>query len=76
MEDELGRRKKTWMKQNKKWLSKWNIKLHECPNTKKGIKIFVTEKFRIAMWTNHNGHKKDYYIKEFNPNCNHGEKTY
>jgi hypothetical protein len=23
---------------NKKWLSKWNIKLHECPNTKEEIK--------------------------------------
>ena len=56
VEEELGRRRKTWMKQNKKWLSKWNIKLHECPSTKKEIKNFVTEKFRIAMWTNHNGH--------------------
>ena len=28
------------------------------------------------MWTNHNGRKKDYYIKEFNRNCDHGEKTY
>ena len=56
---------------------RWNIKLHECPNyTKKEIKKIVTEKFRIAMWTNHNGSKKDYYIKEFNPNCDHSEKTY
>ena len=38
MEEEIGCRKKTWMKQNKKWLSKWNIKLHECPNIKKEIK--------------------------------------
>ena len=36
--EELDHRKKTWMKQNKKWLSKWNIKLHECPNTKEEIK--------------------------------------
>ena len=28
------------------------------------------------MWTNHKGHKKDHYIKEFNPNCDHGEKAY
>lgn len=39
VELELRRRKiKTWMKRNKKWLSKWNIKLHECPNIKKEIK--------------------------------------
>ena len=52
-------RKKTWMKQNKKRLSKWNIKLHECPNTKEEIKKFVNEKFRTSMWTNHIGRKKN-----------------
>ena len=76
MEEELDRRKKTWMKQNKKWLSKWNIKLHECPNIKEEIKTFVIEKFRTAMWTNHSERKKTYYIKEFNPNCDHGEEPY
>ena len=76
MEKELDSKKKTWMKQNKKWLSKWNINLHECPNTKEEIKKFVNEKFRTGMWTNHSGHKKSYYIKEFNPNCDHSEKTY
>ena len=76
MKEELDRRKKTWMKQNKKWLSKWNTKLHECPNTKKDIKKFVIERFRTAMWTNHIGRKKTHYIKECNPNCDHGEKTY
>jgi hypothetical protein len=53
------------------WLSKWNIKLHECPSTKEEIKKFMNEKFRTAMWTNHNGRKKEYCIKEFNPNCDH-----
>ena len=76
MEEELERKKNTWMKKNKTWLNKWNIKLHECPNTKEEIKRFVIEKFRIAMWINHSGHKKTYYIKEFNPNCDHSEKTY
>lgn len=76
MEEELDRRKKTWMKQNKKWLSKWNIKLHECSSTNEEIKKVVMEKFSTAMWTNHNGRKKTYYIKEFNPNCDHGEKIY
>lgn len=76
MEKELERRKKTWMKQNKKWLSKWNITLHEHPNTKEEIKTFVIEKFRTTMLTNHNGRKNAYYIREFNPNCDHGKKTY
>jgi hypothetical protein len=58
MEEELDRRKKTWMKKNKKWSSKWNIKLHECLNTKEEIKKFMDEKFRTAMWTNHSGRKK------------------
>jgi hypothetical protein len=76
MEEELGHKKKTWMKRNKKWLSKWNIKLHECPNTKEEIKNSVNEKFRTAMWTNNSGCKKTYYIKKFNHNCDHSEKTY
>lgn len=58
------------MKQNIKWLNKWNIKLHDCPNTNKEIKKFVIEKFQIAMWNNHIGRKKAYYIKEFNPSEN------
>jgi hypothetical protein len=41
MEEELDRRNKNWMKENKMWLSKCNIKLHECPNTKEEIKKFV-----------------------------------
>ena len=40
------------------------------------MKKLVNEKFRTAMWTNHSGCKKTYYIKEFNPNCDHCEKTY
>ena len=28
------------------------------------------------MWTNNSGCKKAYYIKEYNPNFDHGEKTY
>lgn len=76
MEEGLNRRKKTWMKQNKKWLNKWNIQLHECLNTNGEIKKFVIEKFQTAMWTNHIGCKKAYYIKEFNPTGEHNEKAY
>lgn len=28
------------------------------------------------MWIDHSGPKKAYYIKEFNSNCDHSEKTY
>ena len=76
MEEELERKKNTWMKKNKTWLNKWNIKLHECPNTKEEIKKSTIEKFKTVMWTNHSGCKKTYYIKEFNPNCDHTKKTY
>lgn len=31
-------RKKTWMKENKKWLGKWDITLHDCPHAKEEIK--------------------------------------
>lgn len=64
------------MKQNSKWLSKWNIKLHECPNTNVEIKKFVLEKFRTIMWTKQVGRKKTHYIQEFNPTWEHDEKNY
>jgi hypothetical protein len=57
-------------------LSILNIFVSVKKNTKEEIKKFVNEKFRTAMWTNHSGCKKAYYIKEFTQNCDHIEKTY
>lgn len=71
----LKHRKKIWMKQNKKWLDKWNITLHECPNTNVDIKKFVLGKFQSAMWTNNSGRKKTYNIKEPNPTREHVKKA-
>ena len=58
MGEKLVYRKKYWMNKNKKWFSKWNIKPHECPNTKEKKKYSIIETFGITMWTNHSGHKK------------------
>jgi hypothetical protein len=69
-------RKKTWMEKNKNWLSNWNIKLHEFPNSKEEIKKFTNEKFSISMWINCSEHRKTYYIKDFNPNFGHSMNTY
>ena len=44
VEEGLVRRKKMWMKQNRKWLIKWDINILECPNTNEEIKRFVLEK--------------------------------
>ena len=41
VKEELNRRKKTWMKQNKKWLGKWDINLHDCPQAKEDKKVGV-----------------------------------
>ncbi|KAH9293516.1 hypothetical protein KI387_041284, partial [Taxus chinensis] len=54
-EDNLERRKKTWMKQNNKWMNKWGINFQECPNNNREIKNYVMEKFRTAMWTEQMG---------------------
>jgi len=48
--EELMRRKKTWGKQNDKWLDKWGIKWQDCPNSKEEVKKWVLEKFRTTMW--------------------------
>jgi hypothetical protein len=42
--DRLCKRKKTWMRQNNKWFSKWGICLSMCPTKSKEIKTFVMDK--------------------------------
>jgi hypothetical protein len=76
IEEKLVRRKSTWMKQNDKWMQKWDINIQACPDNIKEIKKFVNEKFRNILWTRHIGRKKSYYIKEFNPTSSHDEKAY
>jgi len=64
------------MKQNRKWLGKWDINLHHCPHAKEEIKRWVLEKIRTAMWTKQVGKKKAYYVKEFNLSWKHDDKEY
>ena len=40
--EELKRRKKTWRKQNYKWMGKWGIKCEDYPNSKEEIKKVCT----------------------------------
>jgi hypothetical protein len=40
----LCKRKKTWMQQNIKWLSKWDIHLNRCPTNSKEIMAFVIDR--------------------------------
>ncbi|KAH9324645.1 hypothetical protein KI387_004823, partial [Taxus chinensis] len=76
IEDNLERRKTTWMKQNTKWMEKWGIHFQECPNNNREIKNYVAEKFRNIMWTKNIGRKKAHYIKYFNPTWAHDNKAY
>ena len=76
IEEKLDRWKSTWMKQNIKWMQKWDINIQNCPDNIKEIKKFANEKFRNILWIGHIGRKKSYYIKEFNPTSSHDEKTY
>ncbi|KAH9297612.1 hypothetical protein KI387_029294 [Taxus chinensis] len=76
IEDNLEHRKKTWMKQNTKWMEKWGIHFQECPNNNREIKNYVVEKFRNIMWTENIGRKKAHYIKYFNPTWAHDNKAY
>ena len=46
----LCKKKKTWMQQNNKWLSKWDIYLNTCPTNSKKIKAFVIDKFHKQIW--------------------------
>ena len=68
--DILCKKKKTWMRQNIKWLSKWDM----CMKIK--IKVFVLNKFHKRTWDKEPGRKKKYYIEEFNPTYNQHQKAY
>jgi hypothetical protein len=73
--DILCKRKKTWMQQNIKWLSKWDIHLNMCPTNNKEIKDFVIDRFHKRTWDKGLGRKKEYYIEEFNRTYNHHQKN-
>ena len=64
------------MKQNSKWLGKWDINPHDFPHTKEEIKRWVLEKFRTSMWTKQVGKRKAYCVKEFNPTWKYDDKVY
>ena len=59
--DILCTRKKTWMRQNNKWFSKWGICLSMCPTRSKEIKAFVMDKFHKCTWEKELGKKKVLY---------------
>jgi len=75
-EEDLNHRKKTWMKQNRNWLGKWDTNLHDFPHTMEEIKRWVLEKFSTVMWTKQASKKRAYYVKEFNPTWKHDDKEY
>ena len=64
------------MRQNNKWMKKWNIYLNACPTNSKELKNFVLEKFCKGIWGNELGRKKKYYVHEFNPTCDLQQKEY
>ena len=41
----MSERKKSWMRQNNKWMQKWNIYLNACPTNSKELNNFVMENF-------------------------------
>ena len=46
----MSERNKSWMRQNNKWMKKWNIYLNACPTNSKELNNFVLEKFRKGIW--------------------------
>lgn len=73
MKEGLARRRKTWVQQNIKWLSTWNIKLQDFSSINVGKKKFVMGKFQTAMWSHSMGWKKIHYIEVFDPSRGHGD---
>ena len=72
----MSERKKSWMRQNNKWMQQWNICLNACPTNSKELKNFVLEKFRKGICGKELGRKKNYYVQVFNPTCDLQQKEY
>jgi len=64
------------MRQNNKWMQKWNIYLNACPTNSKDLKSYVMEKFHKHIWGKELGRKKKYYVQELNPTCDLQQKEY
>jgi hypothetical protein len=67
IDEKLVRRKSTWMKQNDRWMRKWDISIHMSPNSIKEIKKFVMEKFRNILWTRHMGWENPITLNNLTP---------
>jgi hypothetical protein len=65
--DILCKRKKTWMRQNIKWLNKWGIQLNRCPTKSKEIKVFVIDRFHKRTWDKGLRRKKSIILKSLTP---------
>jgi hypothetical protein len=63
--DILCKRKKTWMRQNIKWLSKCDIHLNKCPTNNREIKTFVMDRFHKRTWDKGLGRKKEFTVLRF-----------
>ena len=61
--DILCKRKNTWMRQNIKWLSKWDMCLSMCPTNSKEIKAFVIKNFHKRTWDKELGRKRSIILK-------------
>lgn len=72
----MSEKKKSWMRQNNKWMQKWNIYLNACPTNNKDLKSFFMEKFHKCIWGKELGRKKKYYVQELNPTCDLQQKEY
>ena len=46
----MSERKKSWMRQNNKWMQKWNIYLNACPTNSIDLKSYFMEKFHKHIW--------------------------
>ena len=58
----MSERKRSWMRQNNKWMQKWNIYVNSCPTNSKELENFVLEKFCKGIWGKELGRKKKYYV--------------
>jgi hypothetical protein len=65
--DILCKRKKTWMIQNIKWLSKWDIHLNKCPTNNKEIKTFVIDRFHNELGIKGSREIKSIILKSLTP---------
>ena len=64
--ERMSERKKSWMRQNNKWMQKSNIYFNACPTNSKDLKSFLWRSF-VSVYGERVGEKEEVLCSRIQP---------